>query len=177
MISPASNIVKYSVADGDTLSGIASRYQTSVLGIYMLNHIADVNAIAVGESLVLHTGWKPPGSIPASASPPGATEASVVALQPVVRPTYAAPSQAVDIPAVWACIAAHESGGNPATDTGNGFFGAFQDTVSSWDAAGGARYASLPNFASYADQLVVNEEIQRQQGWGAWPQTSLMCGV
>ena len=175
MTSSVSNIVKYSVADGDTLSAIASRYQTSVLGIYVLNHISDVNAIAVGESLLLHRGWQPPGTLPASASPPGAAEAVAMPSSGPIRSTYV--SQMVDVPAVWACIAAHESGGNPATDTGNGFFGAFQDTISSWDAAGGARYASLPNWASYADQLVVNEEIQRQQGWGAWPQTSLMCGV
>ena len=76
---------------------------------------------------------------------------------------------------MWACIAQHESGGNPATNTGNGYYGAFQDTIGSWQAAGGG--PGLPSDYSYAEQLAVNQRIQAQQGWGAWPSTSRMCGA
>jgi hypothetical protein len=75
----------------------------------------------------------------------------------------------------WACIAYHESGGNPATNTGNGYYGAFQDTLGSWQSAGGG--PGLPSNYSYSQQLAVNQRIQAQQGWGAWPNTSRMCGV
>ena len=34
-------------------------------------------------------------------------------------------------------IAACESGGNPATDTGNGFYGKYQFTLETWQAVGG----------------------------------------
>ena len=36
-------------------------------------------------------------------------------------------------------IAACESGGNPATDTGNGFYGKYQFTLETWQAVGGTR--------------------------------------
>jgi hypothetical protein len=76
---------------------------------------------------------------------------------------------------VWSCIAAHESGGNPAEDTGNGFYGMFQFTESSWEGAGGG--PGLPSSYSAATQLQVAEHLQQMQGWGAWPNTSRMCGV
>jgi len=76
---------------------------------------------------------------------------------------------------VWACIAHYESGGNPAENTGNGFYGAFQFTLSTWQAAGGG--PGLPSDYSYSQQLVIAERVQQMQGWGAWPNTSRMCGV
>lgn len=45
-----------------------------------------------------------------------------------------------------------ESGRNPATDTGNGFYGAFQFVLSSWHAAGGT---GSPVEHSYAEQKAV----------------------
>ena len=78
---------------------------------------------------------------------------------------------------VWACIARHESGGNPATNTGNGYYGMYQDTQSSWVSGGGLAYTPSANLASAAAQTAVNQRIQAQQGWGAWPVTSRMCGA
>lgn len=54
----------YTVRSGDTLSGIASRYHTTVAVLASLNHIANVNLIYVGQ--VLHL----PGSNPAPAPKP-----------------------------------------------------------------------------------------------------------
>jgi hypothetical protein len=76
---------------------------------------------------------------------------------------------------VWGCIGQHESGNNPATNTGNGYYGAFQDTISAWRAGGGG--PGLPSNYSYSEQLRVNQNLQAQVGWGAWPNTSRMCGV
>ena len=68
---------------------------------------------------------------------------------------YAAPqvatSQPFELPSPWGCIAAHESGGDPSTDTGNGYFGLFQFSLASWDAAGGP--PGLPSNYSAAEQL------------------------
>jgi hypothetical protein len=89
-------------------------------------------------------------------------------------PTYAVASSPSGI---WGCIAAHESGGNPATNTGNGYYGMYQDTQASWVAGGGLAYAPRPDLASAATQTAVNQRIQAQQGWGAWPATSGMCGA
>jgi hypothetical protein len=53
----------------------------------------------------------------------------------------------------------------------------YQDTQSSWVAGGGLAYAPSANLASASAQLIVNENIQAQQGWGAWPVSSVACGV
>jgi hypothetical protein len=76
---------------------------------------------------------------------------------------------------IWGCIGQHESGNNPGTNTGNGYYGAFQDTIGAWREGGGG--PGLPSDYSYSQQLAVNQRIQAISGWGAWPNTSRMCGV
>jgi Transglycosylase-like domain len=85
------------------------------------------------------------------------------------QPSGAAPS------GVWACIAQHESGGNPAANTGNGFYGAFQFTLASWQAAGGP--PGLPSNYPLSVQVHYAEVLQARSGWGNWPVTSQMCGA
>lgn len=46
-------------------------------------------------------------------------------------------------------LAQCESGGDPTTNTGNGFFGAFQFMLASWHSAGGTGY---PHEHSYGEQ-------------------------
>ena len=69
----------------------------------------------------------------------------------------------------WDAIAACESGGNWATNTGNGYAGGLQFTQSTWNANGG--YGS-PSGASRSEQIRVAENVLRTQGIGAWP----VCG-
>ena len=92
---------------------------------------------------------------------------------------------------VWQCIADHEGSppGNWATDTGNGFYGGLQFTQQTWLAYGGGQFASMPQYASAADQITVGERVAYKgwrkpdgtfvppQGWGAWPVSSVACGV
>ena len=76
---------------------------------------------------------------------------------------------------MWACIARFESGGNPAENTGNGYYGMFQFAASTWDSMGtGYPRADL---APASVQLGAAEALQRRSGWGQWPVTSRMCGV
>jgi hypothetical protein len=75
---------------------------------------------------------------------------------------------------IWACIRQHESGGNYATNTGNGYYGAYQFALSTWRALGGA---GLPSNAPPAVQDAMAQKLQAMAGWGQWPQTSKMCGV
>ena len=74
----------------------------------------------------------------------------------------------------WSCIAQYESGGNPAENTGNGFYGGLQFTLSTWLAYGGS---GNPADASIAEQEAVAQRVLAAQGWGAWPNTSRMCGL
>jgi hypothetical protein len=93
---------------------------------------------------------------------------------PSTSPAPAQPSGAA-LSGVWACIAQHESGGNPASNSGNGFYGAFQFTLASWQAVGGP--PGLPSNYPLSVQLHYAEVLQAQSGWGNWPVTSQMCGA
>jgi len=66
-------------------------------------------------------------------------------------------------------IAACESGGNYSADTGNGFFGAYQFTQSTWASVGGT---GNPAAASPAEQDRRAAMLYAQQGTSPWP----VCG-
>jgi hypothetical protein len=63
-------------------------------------------------------------------------------------------------------IAACESGGNPSTDTGNGFYGKYQFTRSTWAALGGT---GNPAAASEAEQDRRAAALLATAGAGQWP--------
>lgn len=69
----------------------------------------------------------------------------------------------------WDAIAACESGGNWAINTGNGYYGGLQFTLGTWRGNGGS---GMPHQASRAEQIRVAENVLRSQGIGAWP----VCG-
>jgi len=72
-----------------------------------------------------------------------------------------------------ACIREHESGDNYATDTGNGYYGAYQDLLSTWESHGGT---GLPSDAPPAVQDQINYEVWLSGGWGQW-NTAGLCGL
>jgi resuscitation-promoting factor RpfA len=84
------------------------------------------------------------------------------------------PAQAAS---VWDAVAACESGGNWAINTGNGFSGGLQFTVQTWNAFGGAQYASRANLASKAAQITTAQRVLAGQGPGAWPVCSRRAGL
>jgi hypothetical protein len=116
--------------------------------------------------------------------------APTVAALPVIAPPDTVPAPAIPAPtpapavdsssaAAWAaspgvaCIREDESGDNYSTDTGNGYYGAYQDTLSTWDSHGGT---GLPSDAPPAVQDQINYEIWLSGGWGQWG-TSGGCGL
>lgn len=70
---------------------------------------------------------------------------------------------------VLASIAQCESGGNPSTNTGNGFFGKYQFTLSTWASVGGS---GLPSNAPEAEQDMRAAMLYAREGPGPWP----VCG-
>jgi len=70
----------------------------------------------------------------------------------------------------WDAVAQCESGGNYAINTGNGFYGGLQFTLSTWAAYGGT---GAPQNASKSAQIAVAERVLAGQGKGAWP----VCGT
>ncbi|MBE7699714.1 transglycosylase family protein [Oerskovia sp. Sa1BUA8] len=75
---------------------------------------------------------------------------------------------------VWAALAKCESGGNPATNTGNGYYGLYQFSASTWRAMGGS---GLPSEASAAEQTQRAQALQARSGWGQWPACSKKLGL
>ncbi|MBQ1092013.1 transglycosylase family protein [Streptomyces sp. B93] len=78
---------------------------------------------------------------------------------------------------VWDRIAQCESGGNWHINTGNGYYGGLQFSASTWRAYGGTAYAPTADGATREQQIAVATQVQRAQGWGAWPTCSARAGA
>jgi nucleoid-associated protein YgaU len=86
----------------------------------------------------------------------------------------AAPAANAASTSTWDAIAQCESGGNWSINTGNGYYGGLQFTLSTWQAYGGT---GMPNQASPSQQIAVAERVLASQGWGAWPACSAKLGL
>ena len=88
---------------------------------------------------------------------------------PLVLATATAQADTVN----WDAIAKCESGGNWATNTGNGAYGGLQFKPATWAANGGI---GSPATASREEQIRVAENVLRTQGIGAWPTCGAYAG-
>jgi resuscitation-promoting factor RpfA len=80
--------------------------------------------------------------------------------------------------AEWDQVAACESGGDWAIDTGNGYQGGLQFTPDMWIDGGGGQYAPAAQLATKEQQIAVAERVLAHQGRGAWPGCgSLLSGA
>lgn len=70
----------------------------------------------------------------------------------------------------WDAVAQCESSGNWHINTGNGYYGGLQFTLSTWHANGGS---GNPANAPRSEQIRVAENVLASQGIGAWP----VCGA
>jgi LysM repeat protein len=172
---------RVTVNPGDTLSAIGTRTSRTWEQLAGYNHISNPDLIYADQIIII-----PPANYVAAVAPtpsPVVVSTREVSETPRSVPTshtYSAsvtPASTGQASGIWGCIGYHESGNNPSTNTGNGYYGMYQDTQSSWAEGGGLAYAPRADLASGADQTIVNERIQAQQGWGAWPVSSVACGA
>jgi uncharacterized protein YabE (DUF348 family) len=90
--------------------------------------------------------------------------------EPEPAPEPAAPVYSTGS-SVWDAIAQCESGGNWAANTGNGYYGGLQFSLSTWQGYGGTGY---PHTQSREAQIAVAERVRAAEGgYGAWPH----CGA
>lgn len=76
---------------------------------------------------------------------------------------------------VWDRLAQCESGGNWATNTGNGYYGGLQFSPSTWSAYGGP---GMPHQASRETQIAIATKVRDASGgYGAWPHCSSVLGL
>jgi uncharacterized protein YabE (DUF348 family) len=79
---------------------------------------------------------------------------------------------------VWDRLARCESGGNWASNTGNGYYGGLQFDKATWRAHGGTQYAPYPHQATREEQIAVAQRVRNARGnYGAWPTCSAEVGL
>ena len=160
---------KHIVASGDSLSTIATANQLeSWRPIWNANpELTNPDVINVGQELVIPKEETTERPLPA-----GYGEPVAVVTQPVKQSgkTYQPAARRV-VPTggdVFARIRAKESGGNYSTNTGNGYYGAYQFSLGTWRGVGGT---GLPSDASPAEQDMRAQMLYNQRGCSPWPNT------
>ncbi|MFD1832633.1 transglycosylase family protein [Streptomyces desertarenae] len=86
----------------------------------------------------------------------------------IAAPVAGAPGASAAPVDTWERVARCESGGNWSINTGNGYYGGLQFSQSSWEAAGGTRYAPRADLATREQQIAVAERLLALQGPRAW---------
>jgi uncharacterized protein YabE (DUF348 family) len=91
--------------------------------------------------------------------------------EPAPAPAPAPTSNYAGGSSAWDRIAACESGGNWAANTGNGYYGGLQFNLGTWHSYGGS---GRPDQNSREAQIAVAERVRAAEGgYGAWP----VCGA
>jgi hypothetical protein len=114
--------------------------------------------------------------------PPAVAAASRIRAVATPRPTPAPtprhrPRVTISGDAVWDQLARCESGGNWAINTGNGYYGGLQFSLSTWQAYGGGAYAPRPDLATREEQIAVAERLRAARGYSPWPACSRKLGL
>ena len=140
--------------------------------------------VAAALDLVPSAGPPPAPRPPRGAPTPGlvaAPAAPVAVLVPVPLPAPAAPPVFAPPPPsgatptdVWARLRTCESNGNYADDTGNGYYGAYQFSLPTWQSLG---LSGLPSQAPPAVQDDAARRLQARSGWGQWPACARRLGL
>lgn len=163
-----------SVQPGDYLEKLATENSTTSLRLFYANaEVANPDLIYPDQKLRVPTPEEAlqPREVPVNKQLPVPTESEgTTAAKPKPAVSNFAPSDG----SVWDRLAACEAGGNWAINTGNGYYGGLQFTLSSWQAVGGTGY---PNEASREEQIARGQALQSRQGWGAWPACSAKLGL
>ena len=166
--------VMVTVAPGDSLTAIAETNSSTVERIYSANPAIDnPDLIHPGQQFRIpradeHLTIRP---LPVAAAP---VATASVAATPSTYSTPRATAAPVTSGSVWDQLARCESGGNWAINTGNGYYGGLQFSLSTWRAVGGS---GLPSDASREEQIARAESVLARQGWGAWPACSAKLGL
>lgn len=155
------------VHKGDTLVKIAKKYHTKYTRLFDANaKIKHPDLIYPGDKIRIpdpHEKLKHrplPAAAPAM-PPPISPQPQYVSYTPATPISYTSGSQ-------WDKIAACESGGNWAINTGNGYYGGLQFTQQTWAGAGGLKYAPRADLATPAQQIAVASKLSLSN----WP----VCG-
>jgi hypothetical protein len=130
---------------------------------------------STGSPTTKPTTTSSPTSRPPTTSPPPTT-APTTTPPTTTPPTTAPPSGGGggNAGGVWLELRECESGDNYQENTGNGFFGAYQFSASTWTGLG---YPGRPDLESPSMQDAAAMKLQAEAGWGQWPACSAALGL
>lgn len=162
------------VAAGESLSSIAEAEKLqSWRPLWDVNtELTNPDLVYEGQKLTVPEGPTTERPLPAvvAAQPVAAAVApAAVPVRTRVATRAAAPANYAGGAGGWAAaVRQRESGGNYATNTGNGYYGAYQFDLGTWRSVGGS---GLPSDASPAEQDMRAQMLYNQRGCSPWPNT------
>jgi hypothetical protein len=168
---------KASEAGGASEASAASPVKVTALRPPAPAFDAKLRALAASEAVI----FTPPPTTTTVAPKPAPTPAPRPAAKPKPKPV-AAPAAAPaprasradpNDPATWDRLARCEAGGNWARNSGNGYYGGLQFSLSTWRSVGGPGY---PHQASRETQIEMGRRLYASSGWRAWPSCSRQLG-
>lgn len=115
---------------------------------------------------------RPKKSVPSSAVTSTIVISPVMASTP--QPPNALASTSDPMETALAGLRKCESGGRYNLNTGNGYYGAYQFSPTTWTRLG---FAGMPHEASPATQDAAARKLQAKAGWGQWPACSRKLGL
>jgi Transglycosylase-like domain len=160
--------VRANVASAATNGVAATTAPPSVLGTDLV------------RVLPTSTVVRPPATTkkPRTKSVKTSTATSTVVISPVMastaQPPNALASTSDPMETAFAGLRKCESGGRYNLNTGNGYYGAYQFSPTTWSRLG---FAGLPHEASPATQDAAARKLQAKAGWGQWPACSRKLGL
>jgi LysM repeat protein len=169
----AAKMVK--IEPGDSLSIIATAHDSTIQRLFDANTaIENPDLIYPGDQVRIPSKDEQLTTrpMPVAAAPVAQPQAAAQAIE--VSSRTAVNAAPVAGGSVWDQLAVCESGGNWSINTGNGYYGGLQFSLSSWQAVGGS---GLPSDASREEQIMRAEALKASQGWGAWPACTSMLGL
>jgi hypothetical protein len=159
----------------------AAESETSLVNLRRQSSEVDQARAGALQSLRTTTTTTAPPTTTTTAPPTTTTTAPPTTTTTTAPPTTEAPPPdtggGLGDPgdyASWDALAECESGGDWSINTGNGYYGGLQFSLSSWQAVGGP--PGLPSEHSRETQIAMGQRLQAAQGWGAWPACSAELG-
>jgi len=158
------------VAAGDSLSIIADQEQfESWRPLWNANpDLSNPDLIYEGQKLIVPVGPTTDRPLPEGVVVQAAPVQQYAAPAPAPVRRVASANYAAGAGGVLERIRMRESGGNYATNTGNGYYGAYQFNLGTWQGVGGS---GLPSNASPAEQDMRAQMLYDRRGCSPWPNT------
>lgn len=177
LLAVALPVALVATTTGSASSGRAPTAASSTNTSFLQGQLALVRARATSEAVQFQGVASvatpavievPTTPAPTTTAPPAPPTTAAPTPPPAPAPAAAPASSSGDPndPASWDRLARCESGGNWASNTGNGYYGGIQFSLSTWQSVGGSGY---PNENSRETQIEMGKRLYARTGWSSWP--------